>query len=67
MLDIEYGTEDYKFLEISIGGIIKNLELLKFIPDHLKTEISGKHWVKKWHCVRLNKCVIKLVLKIAEY
>ena len=67
MLDIEYGTEDYKFSEISIGGIIKNLELLKFIPDHLKTKIFGKHWVKKWHCVTLNKCVIKLILKIAEY
>ena len=67
MLDIGYGTEDYKSLEMSIGRIIKNLELLKFVLDHLKTKTFGKNWVKKWHCVRLNKCVIKLVLKIAEY
>ena len=28
----------YKSLNISIGTIIKNLEMIKFVPDHVKTE-----------------------------
>ena len=28
----------YKSLNISIGTIMKNLEMLKFVPDHLKTK-----------------------------
>ena len=30
----------YKSLNISIGTIMKNLEMLKFVPDHLKTKKS---------------------------
>ena len=35
---------------ISIGTVIKNPEILKFIPDHLKTKNLCKHAVKK--CTR---------------
>ena len=28
----------YKSLNISIGTVIRNLEMLKFVPDHLKTK-----------------------------
>ena len=30
----------YKSLNISIGTIMKNLEMLKFVPDNLKTKKS---------------------------
>ena len=33
--------------KISIGPIMKNPEMLKFIPDHLKTKKNCKHAVKK--------------------
>ena len=38
----------YKSLNISIGIVMKNLEMLKFVHDHLKTEKKMcKHAVKK--------------------
>ena len=37
----------YKYLNISIGTVKKNPEMLKFVPDHLKTEKMCKHAVKK--------------------
>ena len=36
--------------DISIGTVIKNPEILKFIPDHLKTKNMCKRAVKK--CTR---------------
>ena len=36
-----------KSLNISIGTVMKNLEMIKFVPDHLKTKKMGKHAVKK--------------------
>ena len=30
----------YKSLNISIGAAMKNLEMLKVVPDHLKTKKS---------------------------
>ena len=35
MVDI---MDVYKSLNISIGTIVKNLEMIKFVPDHVKTE-----------------------------
>ena len=35
MVDI---LDIYKSLNISIGTIMKNPEMLKFVPDHLKTK-----------------------------
>ena len=34
----EYSTENCKSPKISIGGIMKNPELLTFLPDRLKTK-----------------------------
>ena len=36
-----------KSLNINIGTVIKNLGILKFVTDHLKTEKMRKHAVKK--------------------
>ena len=37
----------YKYLNIGIGTVMKNPEILKFVPDHLKTKKMCKHAVKK--------------------
>ena len=69
MVDSEYSTGDYKSPKISIGAIMKNPKMLKFVPDYLKTKTICKHGVKKLSFVlryvflidiRLNKCVIEL-------
>ena len=58
---------EIKSLKISIGTVMTNSEISKFLPDHLKTKNICKHAVQKLHFViryvsdkRLNKCVIKL-------
>ena len=38
----------YKFLNINIVIVMKNPEMLKFVPDHLETEKMCKHGVKKY-------------------
>ena len=38
MVDSEYGVDIYKFVKIRIGAVMKNPEMLKFVPDHLKTK-----------------------------
>ena len=35
MIDV---MDVYKSLNISIGTVMKNPEMLKFVPDHLKTK-----------------------------
>ena len=49
MVDSEYSTGNTvnKYSKISIGVIMKNPGMLKFVPDHLKTEKICKHVVKK--------------------
>ena len=37
----------YKSLNIIIGTVMKNPEMLEFVPDHLKTKIFCKHAVTK--------------------
>ena len=44
MVDI---LDIYKSLNISIGIVMKNLEMLKFIPDHPKTKKLCKNAVEK--------------------
>ena len=39
----------HKSLNNSIGTVMKNPELLKFIPDHLKSKKMCRHAVKKLH------------------
>ena len=36
-----------KSLSISIETVMRNPEMLKFVPDHLKTKKMCKHAVKK--------------------
>ena len=44
MVDI---MDVYKFLNISIETLMKNLKILNFVPDHLKPKEMCKHAVKK--------------------
>ena len=44
MVDI---VDIYKSLNISIGTVMKNSEMLKFASDHLKTRKICKYAVKK--------------------
>ena len=36
-----------KSVKLSIGTVMSNPEMLKFVPDHLKTKKMCKHAVKK--------------------
>ena len=47
MVDSEYSTCDYKSSKISNEAIMKNPEMLRLIPDHLKTKKMRKHEIKK--------------------
>ena len=47
MVDNRNKSDNYKPLKISIGTIIKDLEMLRFVPDHLKTKKMCKNAVKK--------------------
>ena len=38
MVENKNSSDDCKTLKISIGGITKNLEMLKFVPDQLNTK-----------------------------
>ena len=54
MVVSENSNDNCKTLKISIGTIIKNPEMLKFVPDHLKTKKMCKNAIKKlpsvtWH------------------
>ena len=40
MFESEYSQDNYKSLKISIGTIIKNSEMLRFVPDTLKLKRS---------------------------
>ena len=48
-----YSTDDYKSPKISIREIMKYPELLKFIPDQLKTKKMCKHAVKMTFCNKI--------------
>ena len=54
---------------ISIGTVIKNPEILKFIPDHLKTKNMCKHAVKKctkkytWKYLKQDVLTFHVLLK----
>ena len=43
MVDSEYSPSNYKSLKISIGAIIKDLEIPRFVPDYLKTKKMCKN------------------------
>ena len=37
MVDSEYNMNVYKSVKKSIGKVMRNPKMLKFVPDHLKT------------------------------
>ena len=41
---------DRKTQKINIGEIIKDLEMLRLVLDHLKTKKMRKHAAKKCYC-----------------
>ena len=47
MVDSRYSTDDYKSLNINIAAITKNLQMLRFILDHLKTKRMCEILLKK--------------------
>ena len=55
MVESEYSMGIYKSSKISIGSGMKNAEMLKFVPDYLKTKKMCKHAVKK--LLFLIRCV----------
>ena len=59
----------YKSFNVSVGTVMKNAEMLKFVLDHFKTikmcmnavkRINLSTKIKLLNKVRINKCVIKL-------
>ena len=64
----------YKSLNINIGTVMKNSEMLKFVADHLKTKKCISIQLKRYIIyedmfliyIRLNKCVIKLYDKLCS-
>ena len=48
MVNNEYSTNIYKSLNISIGTMMKNPEMLKFVPDYFKTKKMGKRALKNY-------------------
>ena len=72
MVDSEYIASIYKSLNISIGTVMRNPEMLKFVTDHLKTKKMCKHAVKRLPYplryvpdqYKSHQCVIKLFKKL---
>ena len=38
MVNSEYSMDIYKSVKVSIGTVMRNPAMLKFVPDHLKTK-----------------------------
>ena len=47
IVDSEYNMDIYKSVKISIGAVMRNQEMSKFVPDLFKTEKICKNTVKK--------------------
>ena len=67
MVDFKYNMDIYISVKVSIGTVMGNQEMLKFVLDHLKTKKMSKYAVKKLTSIRyvphqyiINNCVIKL-------
>ena len=59
MVNSQYSTNNYKSLNISTGWtVIRNPEMLKFVPDHLKAEVICKHVVELFFSNKICSCSI---------
>ena len=47
MIDSEYSIDNHNSTKINIGTTTKYPEMLKFVPNHLKTQKMCKHAVEK--------------------
>ena len=47
MVDSEYSMDISKSVKISIRTVMRNQEMLRFVPDHLKTKKMCKYAVEK--------------------
>ena len=47
MVDSEYNMDIYNSEKICIGAVMRNPEMLKFVPDHLEARKMCKNAVKK--------------------
>ena len=45
--DSKYNTDIYKSVKVSTGTVMRNPEVLKFVPGYLKTKKLCQHAVKK--------------------
>ena len=43
MIGSEYSMDIYKSVKINMRTVMENPEMLKFVPDHLKTKKLCKH------------------------
>ena len=48
MVGSGYSMDIYKSAKIKMGTVMQNPEMLKFVPDHLKTKKMCKHEVKNY-------------------
>ena len=44
-------ADSYKSLKVNIGTITKSPQMIRFVPDHLKTKKRYKNAVEKPPCV----------------
>ena len=51
----------YKSIKINIGRVMRNSEMLKLVPDHLKTKNMCKHKVRKLPSVTVGCSILKEV------
>ena len=49
MVDSEYCMDISESAKIGIGTVMKNLKMLKFVPDHLKTKQCLNMELKNYH------------------
>ena len=64
----EYSIDNYISPKIGIGAEMKNLSMLKFVPEYLKTKKKCNYAIRKLPLViryvsdkyKTKKCVIKL-------
>ena len=55
MVESKNSPDNYETLKITIETIMKNPEILKFVPDHLNTKKVSKNRIKKI-VIRNNLC-----------
>ena len=67
MGDSEYNSDGYRSPKISIGATIKSPEILKLVPDKLKTKLIYKIAVKKiTFCNKICSWAVRVTQQIYD-